>query len=57
MTFRIRFSSLALKLRAAAADSVKAALQNAVTVTDQQIDHLVYELYQLTPEEITLVES
>jgi hypothetical protein len=32
-------------------------LQNAVTVTDQQIDALVYELYGLTEEEIELVEG
>ena len=45
------------KLRAATSDSEKATLQNAVTATDQQIDALVYELYGLTPEEITLVEG
>ncbi len=45
------------KLRAVAADSEKAVLQNAVTATDQQIDQLVYELYNLTPEEIALVEG
>ena len=45
------------KLRAATAESEKAVLQNAVTATDQQIDKLVYELYQLTPEEIALVEG
>jgi hypothetical protein len=45
------------KLRAATADSEKAVLQNAVTATDQQIDQLVYELYNLTPEEIALVEG
>ncbi|HMP82951.1 MAG TPA: TaqI-like C-terminal specificity domain-containing protein [Verrucomicrobiota bacterium] len=45
------------KLRAATSESKKATLQNAVTATDQQIDHLVYELYGLTPEEIRLVEG
>lgn len=45
------------KLRAATAEAEKAVLQNAVTATDQQIDKLVYELYQLTPEEIALVEG
>ena len=45
------------KLRAATADSEKATLQNAVTATDHQIDHLVYELYGLTAEEIALVEG
>ena len=45
------------KLRAATADSEKATLQNAVTATDQQIDALVYDLYNLTPEEIQLIEN
>jgi hypothetical protein len=45
------------KLRAATSDSEKAVLQNAVTATDRQIDQLVYELYNLTPEEIALVEG
>ena len=45
------------KLRAAVMDSEKAVLQNAVTATDRQIDRLVYELYNLTPEEIALVEG
>ena len=45
------------KLRAATSESEKAVLQNAVTATDQQIDQLVYELYNLTPEEIALIEG
>jgi len=45
------------KLRAATLESEKAVLQNAVTATDHQIDQLVYELYNLTPEEIALVEA
>jgi hypothetical protein len=45
------------KLRLATADREKAALQNAVTATDQQIDALVYELYGLTIDEIKLVEG
>ena len=45
------------KLRAAALESEKTVLQNAVTATDRQIDTLVYELYGLTPEEIQLVED
>jgi hypothetical protein len=44
------------KLRAAATDKERATLQNAVTATDRQIDQLVYELYDLTSEEIALVE-
>jgi len=45
------------KLRAAQTDKERATLQNAVTATDRQIDQLVYELYELTPEEIALVEG
>ena len=44
-------------LRTAKNDAERAALQNAVTKTDQAIDALVYELYGLTPEEIALVEG
>jgi hypothetical protein len=43
--------------REAASESEKAALQNAVTTTDAEIDHLVYELYGLTEEEIKIVEG
>jgi len=45
------------KMRTSLSDSEKATLQNAVTATDQQIDQLVYELYELTPKEIALVEG
>ena len=45
------------KLRAATAEAEKAVVQNAVTATDQQIDQLVYELYELTPDEIALAEG
>lgn len=45
------------RLRAATADSEKSVRQNAAPATDRQIDQLVYELYQLTPEEIALVEG
>jgi hypothetical protein len=44
-------------MRPATADSEKATLQNAATATDRRIDQLVYELYELTPEEIALVEG
>lgn len=44
-------------LRAATAESEGAVRQNAVSATDRQIDQLVYELYNLTPEEIALVEG
>ncbi len=32
-------------------------LQRLIDSTDKQIDALVYELYELTPEEIAVVES
>jgi hypothetical protein len=49
--------ALTPKLRGATSESEKAALQNAVTTTDAEIDRLVYELYGLTEEEIKIVES
>ena len=49
--------ALTPKLRGATAESEKAALQNAVTTTDAEIDRLVYELYGLTEEEIKIVED
>jgi hypothetical protein len=45
------------KLRGATLESEKAALQNAVTTTDAEIDRLVYNLYGLTAEEIKIVEG
>ena len=45
------------KLRTATTEREKSALLNAVTATNRQIDVLVYELYDLTPEDIVLVES
>jgi hypothetical protein len=33
-----------------------AMLQRQIDATDQEIDNLVYELYELTPEEIAIVE-
>jgi len=45
------------KLRGATAESEKAALHNAITTTDAEIDRLVYELYGLTEEEIKIVEG
>ncbi|KAF5431666.1 Type II restriction/modification system, DNA methylase subunit YeeA [Candidatus Methanophagaceae archaeon] len=34
----------------------KAMLRRQIDATDQEIDNLVYELYELTPEEIAIVE-
>jgi len=44
-------------LRGAKSESEKAALQNAVTTTDAEIDRLVYKLCGLTEEEIKIVEG
>jgi len=49
--------ALTPKLRGATSESEKAALQNAVSTTDAEIDRLVYELYGLTEEEIKIVEG
>jgi len=49
--------ALTPKLRGATSESEKAALQNAVTTTDAEIDRLVFELYGLTEEEIKIVEG
>jgi hypothetical protein len=38
-------------------ETERATLRNAVAATDGQIDALVYELYDLTPAEIALVEK
>lgn len=43
--------------RAANSDTEKATLKNALTKTDREIDQIVYQLYGLSPEEISLVED
>ncbi|MHC4695889.1 MAG: hypothetical protein ACYTFA_03990 [Planctomycetota bacterium] len=35
----------------------KTAIQRQIEATDRQIDNLVYELYELTDEEIRIVEE
>jgi type II restriction/modification system DNA methylase subunit YeeA len=45
------------KLHTAESKSEKATLQNAVDATDREIDQLVYALYELTKDEIALVEA
>ena len=52
-----RMLTLTPAIRAAKNDAERAALQNALTKTDRDIDQLVYQLYALTPEEIALVEG
>jgi DNA-binding protein H-NS len=39
------------------AETDKAMLQRQIDATDQEIDNLVYELYELTPEEIAIIEG
>jgi len=36
---------------------LKSLLQRRIDATDRQIDQLVYELYELTDEEIRIVEG
>jgi predicted type IV restriction endonuclease len=48
---------LSLHQRLAKAKSGREQIQRQIVATDKQIDDLVYELYQLTPEEIQLVEA
>lgn len=45
------------KLHTAATPDEKAHLERAIGATDRQIDQLVYELYDLTPEEIAIIEE
>lgn len=45
------------RLSAAAHPEDKTRLQRQINITDQEIDRLVYDLYGLTEEEITIVEE
>lgn len=44
-------------LAGASSDVERAVLQRQIEATDAQIDALVYELYDLTPEEIKIIEG
>jgi hypothetical protein len=44
-------------LSAAKSEAQKEIMQRQIDATDTEIDRLVYELYELTPEEIALVEA
>lgn len=48
--------SLHKQLQEAKTDREKAGIQKRIDETDKEIDSLVYELYELTPEEIKIVE-
>ena len=45
------------QLAAAKVGSDKIAIQRQIDVTDRQNDQLVYDLYDLTDEEIAIVEE
>jgi hypothetical protein len=49
--------SLHKQLSQAKTPDDKIRLQRQIDATDQQIDRLVYELYELTKEEISIVED
>ena len=49
--------SLNKQLAEAKTDHEKTLIQRQIAATDNQIDKLVYELYDLTPEEIAVVEG
>ncbi len=52
-----RMLELHKKLAAATMQSDKTLFQRQIEATDRQIDALVYELYELTPAEIKIVEG
>ncbi len=49
--------SLKEQLTKAKIPSDKSRIQRQITSTDRQIDRLVYELYNLTEDEIEIVEE
>ena len=52
-----RMLELNKQLPKAKTDHDRTALQRQIDATDKQIDKLVYELYDLTEEEIGIVEG
>ena len=52
-----RMASLHRQLEGAKTPTDKTAIQRQIDATDRQIDQLVYELYDLTDEEIHIVEE
>jgi len=52
-----RMLKLHTDLAAAKSPEVQTHLQREIAATDRAIDQLVYQLYELTPEEIALVEQ
>jgi len=45
------------ELARAAIPQTKTVLQRQIETTDRQIDRLVYELYELTEDEIKIIEG
>ncbi len=52
-----RMLDLHSQLADAKTEHAKTNLQRQIDATDAQIDKLVYELYELTPDEIKIVEA
>ena len=52
-----RMLDLHQRLQAARSDHERNVLRRQIQATDEEIDHLVYELYGLTDEEIAIVEE
>ena len=57
VTLVFRMLTQQKQLAAANTPSEKTMLQRQIEVTDREIDRLVYELYELTEEEIKIVEA
>ena len=54
---RLPKSELRYQAAAVSIPGDKTRMQRQIDATDKQIDKLVYELYDLTPEEIQIVET
>ena len=52
-----RMLALHKRLSSAKSDHERTVLRRQIQSTDHEIDHLVYELYELTDEEIRIVEE
>jgi predicted type IV restriction endonuclease len=52
-----RMLDLHKRLQTARTDHERGVLERQIAVTDGEIDRLVYELYELTDEEITIIEG
>ena len=52
-----RMLDLHKRLQGAKAAHDRTVIERQITATDEEIDHLVYELYGLTNDEIAIVEG